>query len=209
MWAKHLWETTLVLYKAALNDWNKGTGGGSGLDTEFETWDKNKFSKYNVDLPNYNHTNIAERPLILFHLYAKTKEPYLTVIRLWDKSVDNILCSKYDPIDIATPREKKRKAKVLEGGANLNAVLNSISNICDNMYNNDTKASGTAEEDKDKIGIKHMSLPELYEAVEQYKKQLWFLQEIHMLPNEENYRLVEKTKELFVEIDARTSNGVS
>ena len=173
MWAKHLWDTTLVLYKAALNDWNKGTGGGSGLDMEFETWDKNKFSKYNVDLPNYNHTNIAERPLILFHLYAKTKESYLTAIRLWDKAVDNILCSKYDPIDIdkgevgmgpltttnndddisicsrvATPREKKRKAKVLEGGNNLNAVLNSISNICDNMYKNDTKALGTVEEDR-------------------------------------------------------------
>ena len=77
------------------------------------------------------------------------------------------------------------------------------------MYKNDTKASGTVEEDKDKIGIKHMSLPELYEAVEQYKKQLRFLQEMNMLPNEEKYRLVEKTRELFVEIDSRTSNGVS
>ena len=77
------------------------------------------------------------------------------------------------------------------------------------MYKNDTKASGTVEEDKDKIGIKHMSLPELYEAVEQYKKQLRFLQEMNMLPDEEKYRLVEKTRELFVEIDSRTSNGVS
>ena len=81
---------------------------------------------------------------------------------------------------------------MLEGGNNLNAMLNSISNICDNMFKNDTKVPGTVEEDKDKIGIKHMSLPELYEAVEQYKKQLRFLQEMNMLPNEEKYRLVEK-----------------
>ena len=25
-------------YKAALNEWHKGTGGGSGLETEFEQW---------------------------------------------------------------------------------------------------------------------------------------------------------------------------
>ena len=73
-------ETTLVQYKAALHEWNKGTGGGSGVATAFEQWDESKLDKYSVDIDDYDHTNIASRPLILFDLYTKGSEPYLTVI---------------------------------------------------------------------------------------------------------------------------------
>ena len=47
-----MWETTIAAYKAALTEWNKVTGGGSGLDTEFERWaeDKEKFDKYGIDI---------------------------------------------------------------------------------------------------------------------------------------------------------------
>ena len=91
---KHIWETTLVSYKAALHSWNKGTGGGSGVITEFEKWDSDKLNTYNIDRDNYDHTDISSRPVILFDLYAKSKEPYLTIICLWDKQIDNLLCSK-------------------------------------------------------------------------------------------------------------------
>ena len=90
------------MYKSTLEDWNKGTGGGSVLETEFERWadDKEKFDKYNVHAEDYDHTDVDNRPLILFNLYSKSKEPVLTVIRLWDNAIDNLLCAKYYPIHI-------------------------------------------------------------------------------------------------------------
>ena len=69
-------------YKAALNEWHKGTGGGSGLETEFEQWRDGKIEKYGIDHDDYDHTDVDSRPLVLFNLYSKSKEPYLTVIRL-------------------------------------------------------------------------------------------------------------------------------
>ena len=85
-----------------MGEWNKGTGGGSGLETEFERWadDVEKFDKYGINLSDYDHTDMENRPLILFNLYTKNKEPYLTVIRLWDNKIDNLLCAKYFPIHI-------------------------------------------------------------------------------------------------------------
>ena len=77
MCAKHIWETTKVSYKAALNEWYKGTGDGLGLDTEFEIWNDEKFEKYGVDLEEYDHSDISSRPLILFNLYAKKENHIL------------------------------------------------------------------------------------------------------------------------------------
>ena len=83
----------MVQYKACLKEWHKGTGGGSGLAIEFESWDKCKFEKY-------DHTNISSRPPILMNLYAKQKQPYVTLIHLCDKKSDHLLSSRYDPIKI-------------------------------------------------------------------------------------------------------------
>ena len=63
--------TTLAGYKASLIEWNKGTGGGLGLETEFERWDDDKFEKYGIDPDEYDHTNVQDRPLILFAMYSK------------------------------------------------------------------------------------------------------------------------------------------
>ena len=57
-------------YKAALNEWHKGTGGGSGLETEFEKWGDEKFEKYGIDHDDYNHTDVDSRPLVLFNIYT-------------------------------------------------------------------------------------------------------------------------------------------
>ena len=62
-----------MLYKAALNEWHKGTGGGSGQETEFERWDEDKFDKYGIDVEDYDHTDVEARPLVLFNLYSKNK----------------------------------------------------------------------------------------------------------------------------------------
>ena len=137
-------------YNAAVTDWNKYTGGGSGLETEFERWDSAKLDKYNIDAGDYNHSNVASRPLILFDMYSKSKEPFLTVIRLWDNATDNLLCSKYDPINIGSgevgmtnetnddtstctstysgsaSKEKKSKNTVEESAVGLQYVIKSI-----------------------------------------------------------------------------------
>ena len=102
LWVKHLWETTNVMYKAALKEWNKGTGGGPGIDAAFQSWDDDKLEKYNVDLETYDHTDIASRPTVLFQYYSKGKVPILTVIRMWDKFSDYLLSSKHDPLSIGS-----------------------------------------------------------------------------------------------------------
>ena len=64
-------------------------------------------------------------------------------------------------------------------------------------------------QEKKKKGIEHMSLNELYKAVEQYTSQVFFLAEINMLDETEKVQLVTKTKDLFEEINKRISNEVS
>ena len=54
----------MVLYKAVLKDWFKGTGGGSGLCTEFEGWNDEKLERFDVDLDTYDHSDIASRPAV-------------------------------------------------------------------------------------------------------------------------------------------------
>ena len=61
------------MYKATLTQWQKGTGGGSGLETEFEKWDEDKYIKYDIDPCSYDHTDIANRPHLLFNMYTKVE----------------------------------------------------------------------------------------------------------------------------------------
>ena len=63
----YIFKTTHKQYKDVLKDWFKGTGGGSGLAREFETWDEEQMKKYDID-NDYNHTNISSRPPILLNL---------------------------------------------------------------------------------------------------------------------------------------------
>ena len=86
----------LVEYKSILKLWYSGTGGGSGDKSLFETWSDEKLTKYEINMDNYDHCDIAERPSILFDGYSKRKK-YLTIIFLWDELTDMLLCSKYDP----------------------------------------------------------------------------------------------------------------
>ena len=95
----------------------------------------------------------------MFNLYSKSKEPYLTVIRLWDNKISNILCSIYDPLHIGTREvgipdddsigensllstttnqavmDRKRKrgdTSVKDSAVNLQLVLKSITELCNN-----------------------------------------------------------------------------
>ena len=86
-------------YKSILNDWYKGTGGGSGEYNMFEDWSQEKLDKYDVDPLIYDHTVIEDRPPIMIDGYAKQKK-YLTMMFLWDNKKDLLLASKYDPVKI-------------------------------------------------------------------------------------------------------------
>ena len=159
--------------------------------------------------------------MVLFNLYAKSKEPYLTVIRLWDNQFKNLLCAKYDPICIGSGEVgmnddmlddnssctsskigRKRKAIATTSAFEVHDVLKSIQTLCDNHK---TTPIATNIQEKKKKGIDFMTLDDLYKAVEQYKRQLKFLEEMGSLSETEKIAIVEKTKVLFEEINKRTS----
>lgn len=77
-WIKSVYQTTIHEYKEYLKIWNQGTGGGSGLDTMFETWSEEKLFKYHID-EDYDHTIVTECHSILMEGYTKKKK-YLTCI---------------------------------------------------------------------------------------------------------------------------------
>lgn len=89
-------------YKTILNSWHKGTGGGPGLYIYFQTWSHDKLNKYDIDLENYDHTEVGKRPPILFDNYINNpvKKPQLTIIYLWDHISHNQLSSKFDPFSL-------------------------------------------------------------------------------------------------------------
>ena len=84
--------------------WHKGTGGGSGLDVYFESWSEEKRNKYDVDLETYDHTIVSKRPAICIENYNRDviKNPYLTIIHMWDEMSINLLSSKHDPFQKQT-----------------------------------------------------------------------------------------------------------
>ena len=93
-----MYNTTLTEYKGVLNKWFKGTGGGSGLAVHLESWSDAKLEKYNINIDNYDHTDVSNRPAILFDKYHNdSHKPYLTIIHLWDAATHNLLSSRYDP----------------------------------------------------------------------------------------------------------------
>ena len=161
-----------------------------GLETEFERWadDKEKFDKYKVDTEDYDHTDVDNRPLILFNLYSKSKEPVLTVIRLWDNKIDNLLCAKYYPIHIgggevgmnddlgggddtslastsiggvttSSRKLRKRKGEAKDSAIDLKEVMKSITSLC-SAQKETPLATNTSP--KRKKGIEHMTLDKLF-----------------------------------------------
>ena len=88
-------------YKAVLNKWHKGTCGGPGLSIYLESWSTEKLDRYNIDLNQYDHTIVINRPAILFDKYHNdNRKLYLTIIHLWDNISHNLLSSRYDPFQI-------------------------------------------------------------------------------------------------------------
>ena len=88
------------MYKKVLYIWLKGTGSGSGVTTMFEGWSDDKLKHFDIDIDNYDHTDVANRSAVLMESYGKQKTPFLTVIHLWDKMSDYLLSSNHDPLQL-------------------------------------------------------------------------------------------------------------
>ena len=86
----------MAKYKIMMTKWFLGTGGGDGCSNFFENSDYTKLDKYSIDLDEYDHTNMVERPSILIDNYHTHTNSYLKMIYLWDKKVDFLLPSKYN-----------------------------------------------------------------------------------------------------------------
>ena len=84
---KNVYFTTLSKYKDILEQWYKGTGGGSAFASMFETWSEEKLLKYNINQDEYDHIKIQNRPKMLMEGYAKKKQ-YLTCIFMRDNIQD-------------------------------------------------------------------------------------------------------------------------
>ena len=83
------------------------------------------------------------------------------MIRLWDNEIDNILCSRYDPISIGngevgvnnevqddnasvlavSPASRKRKAAIMENGEDLSQMITSITQLCKDARNETSSGS--------------------------------------------------------------------
>ena len=198
----HIWKTTLKQYKDILVQWFKGTGGGSGVPKEFESWDDEKYNQYDVDPDTYDHTNISSRPPILMNLYSTHRLPYITVIHLWDHLSDGLLASKHNPLKIgsgepgmnssstsslsstSTP-DKKRKA-IEESSKNVTDCMKTFIDMCNQNTKVDTPTST----------VDNMSIDELYKLMDQQKSHLRFLKEMDELSEEEKCDSLKKIKEI-------------
>ena len=68
-----VFNTTMTEYKAVLKNWHKGTGGGPGLDIYFQSWSADELNKYDMDLSEYDHTVVGDRPPIIFENYINAE----------------------------------------------------------------------------------------------------------------------------------------
>ena len=188
-WAMHIWKTTHKQYKDVLVQWFKGTGGGSGVANEFETWDTSKFEKYDIDPDAYDHTNVSSRPPILMNLYSSNRHPYITVIHLWDHLCDGLLSSKHNPIKIGrgepgmnTPNSSStlsgsqassigsKRKELEESSKNVTECMKTFITMCNQNNNSVNKQAAAASNTNSSVN--DMTLDELYKLMEQQKNHL-------------------------------------
>ena len=227
--------TCLAEYKECLVNWHKGTGGGSGLDTMFESWSEEKMNKFDIDLTVYDHTDVTNRPAILIDSYTR-KKPYLTVIYMWDKVHDLILSSKYDPLkkgrgeaglrrdtdDLSTTsalsssgasKSSKRstsrspaRTKPTDGPT---AMASMVSEVIKAVYKNEATSSQSVNKKKSKVApatrLEEQTLPDLMMLVEKHQKYLMFLKDCGMLTDERKESIVQEIEYVFSIISSRSN----
>ena len=73
----HIFKTTHKQYKDILKDWFKGTGGGSGLASQFETWDVEK--KRNMLWMIHMITQTYPQDLPFFLTFIQVIAPHISL----------------------------------------------------------------------------------------------------------------------------------
>ena len=129
-------------YKECLSNWNKGTGGGSGLASKFETWSDDKLNKYDIDPSIYDHTDVQNRPSILMEGYTKNKM-YLTVMYMWDEKMDFILSAKYDPLRLG-----RGEAGLGREDTNEDVSMSGLSILCSKTSKRSSPTKGSKQATK-------------------------------------------------------------
>ena len=71
LWAKHVYDTTRILYKYVLTLWFKGTGNGSGATEMFEGFLDEKLDKYDIVTDDYARSSITSQLIVLMQEYSK------------------------------------------------------------------------------------------------------------------------------------------
>ena len=217
----HIFKTTHKQYKDILVQWFKGTGGGSGLATEFETWDSAKYEKYDIEEGTYDHTDVAARPAILFNMYSSNRHPYLTVIHMWDQLSDGLLSSKHNPLRIgrgepgisptscstltsaSSSNQTGNKRKVLDESAqSVTECMKTFIDMCSsNSTSKDTKSKKLCKVDD-------MNVEQLYKLMDQQKNHLTFMTEIGSLSDKEKQESITQIKKLNVLIMDKTGLSI-
>ena len=167
---------------------------------------------------------------MLFDIYTKAKEPFLTVIRLWDNMSDNILCAKYNPLSVGegedgmecstlgimdsstvatSPSSSRKQKNTNDPAVGIKDVMKSMPDLCHTYKSTISKVEKEKNTNKKKMEMDSRSLKDLYEAIDQYKKHIVFLKEMDICSEEEKCDTVGKIKELFAEIKSRTSSSTN
>ena len=79
-WTKNNFDNTMIQFRGMITKWFLWTGGGDGRSALFKHWDEAKLDKYDINPDEYDHTNMAERPIILIDNYHNHNNLYLTII---------------------------------------------------------------------------------------------------------------------------------
>ena len=87
--------------------------------------------------------------------------------------------------------------------------MKSMTDLCHTYKSSISKVEKEKNTNKKETGVDSMSLKDLYEAIDQYKKHILFLKEMDMCSEEEKCDIVGKIKELFAEINSRTSSSTN
>lgn len=209
-WVKDVYKITLAEYKEVLHEWNKGTGGGTGLQDKFQTWSDEKLNKHDIDPSVYDHSDIASRPSILMEGYVKRK-PYLTVIFMWDEMKDYILSSKYEPVrmgrneaGLSSNESNSSPSRKTSNNSESSPNKNMASMVTDVI----TAVMGKKEEAakkavKNSNSFEDLPLGDIMMLIQEHKSYMTFLRECDMCTPERTSTIVREIDDLFEIVNKR------
>ena len=208
-----------------LNQWFKGTGGGSGLMSMFETWSSEKLDKYDIDPTIYDHSEVSSRPSILMDGYSRKKK-YLTVIFMWDEKVDYILSSKYDPLDkgtgeaglrddgdtslseLSTPSKTSKTSRRRSNHPTnpTDSIASMVKEVITAvMLKDEPKPKKKKTKKKGQLKMEDQSLQDLMQLIEKHQQYLKFLSDNDMLTDDRKTTIIAEIERVWSVINGSSN----